>query len=449
MIFRKGRSGSNAAAPNKTADSGSAMPSTKQKPKRNPRRAVKDRWAEQHLMTSAQSPLVNIDIVKLLAKPDAWNCLDEAEKEEILNLLPEDTHPNRYPSADDPDAKIPPLPESFLRYSNEWRDGIRQFQSDLEDGRYDPVWVRQAEAAVAERAAGKFDKFKEEEFEQFWGQKQRMDRTIAAGQSSQVKLTTLIEHGVIHEGDVWRYSRSFSRGRNRVLVEKEVKIVAIDGSRLSFLMPPGQRTFLSSVQSSPLVSKEADGPSNQSAPEPTSQQSDSMETGGEVPIVTDESPDPGTSQKRKSDAEVQPAKRGRGRPPKNPPKTEAVPKPEDIAPSDPPAMADESIPTPPPDGDTHGIANSTEQQEPETTDEKASSQPSSKTRPEGPPKGTDEIIVTDIQGLTALGAKIIELDGRIKEVPNGNAWKEFRSYRNNQDMGSLWEVRQAWFLKTQ
>ncbi|PLN83532.1 Asx homology domain-domain-containing protein [Aspergillus taichungensis] len=431
------------------------MPSTKQKPKRNPRRAVKDKWAEHHLMTSAQSPLVNIDIVKLLAKPDAWNCLDENEKEEILNLLPEDTHPNRYPSADDPDAKIPPLPESFLRYSNEWRDGIRQFQSDLEDGRYDPAWIRQAEAAVEERAAGKFDKFKEEEFEQFWGQKQKMDRSIAAGQSSQVKLSTLVEHGVVRKGDVWRYSRSFSRGRNRVLLEKEVKIVAIDGPRLTFLMPPGQRTFLSSVSSSPpLVSKEADGLPIPSASEPASQQSGPKETDGEVPIAADESSNSVTCQKRKSETEVQSTKRGRGRPSKNPlnsedVNSEDVPKPKDIAPGDPSAMAGDFIPTPQTDRETQGTANSIENQEPETTDEKPSSQPSSETKPEGPPEGTDEIIVPDIQGLTALGTKIIEVDGRIKEIPNGNAWKEFRSYRNNQDMGSLWEVRQAWFLKTQ
>ena len=112
-------------------------------------------------------------------------------------------------------------------------------------------------------------------------------------------------------------------------------------------------------------------------------------------------------------------------------------------------MADDSIPTPPPDGDAPSTANSTQNLEPEITDEKASSQPSCATKPEGPPEGTDEIIVTDIQGLTALSTKIIEIDGRIKEIPNGNAWKEFRSYRNNQDMGSLWEVRQAWFLRTQ
>lgn len=59
----------------------------------------------------------------------------------------------------------------------------------------------------------------------------------------------------------------------------------------------------------------------------------------------------------------------------------------------------------------------------------------------------DEILIENIQGLTSLASKIIEVDGRITDIPNGNAWKEFRAYRNNQDMGSLWEVRQAWFQR--
>lgn len=60
---------------------------------------------------------------------------------------------------------------------------------------------------------------------------------------------------------------------------------------------------------------------------------------------------------------------------------------------------------------------------------------------------TPEIILPNIRGLQALSMKILEVDGRIRDVPNGNAWKEFRSYRDNQDMGSLWEVRQAWYLR--
>lgn len=139
-------------------------------------------------------------------------------------MLPEDVHPNPYPSPDDPDAKIPPLPESFLRYSNNWRDGVRQFQLDLGSGRYDPEWLRQAEEASAQRAAGKFDKFKEREYEEFWGQKQKLDRNLLAGQSSQVKLQTLTEQGVVREGDVWRYSRCVTQGSNKILLEKEVQV---------------------------------------------------------------------------------------------------------------------------------------------------------------------------------------------------------------------------------
>lgn len=61
--------------------------------------------------------------------------------------------------------------------------------------------------------------------------------------------------------------------------------------------------------------------------------------------------------------------------------------------------------------------------------------------------GVEVVILMQIHGATNLGNKMIEVDGRITHIPNGNAWKEFRCYRNNQDMGSLWEVRQAWYVK--
>lgn len=60
-----------------------------------------------------------------------------------------------------------------------------------------------------------------------------------------------------------------------------------------------------------------------------------------------------------------------------------------------------------------------------------------------------EIEIHNIAGPNALTKKILEADDRIKNPPNGNAWKEIRCYRNNQDMGSLWEVRQAWYVKYQ
>lgn len=132
-------------------------------------------------------------------------------------------HPHPYAGED---GQIPALPESFLRYSNHWRDGVRQFQVDLENGHYDPKWSKQAEKAVQERAAGSFDKFKEQEFEEFWGQKQKFDRSLAAGESSQIKLGTLVEQGVVRAGDVWKYSRGFAHGR-KIMVEKEAKVYCL------------------------------------------------------------------------------------------------------------------------------------------------------------------------------------------------------------------------------
>lgn len=64
------------------------------------------------------------------------------------------------------------------------------------------------------------------------------------------------------------------------------------------------------------------------------------------------------------------------------------------------------------------------------------------------PEQIENIIFPNVSGPQALAKKILEIDGRVKNPPNGNAWKEFRCYRNNQDMGSLWEVRQIWYLKT-
>lgn len=150
--------------------------------------------------------------------------MEESEKREIIALLPADIHPEADLTANDSDAKIPPLPESFVRYSNNWRAGIRQFQVDLENGRYDPEWLRQAESARQQRENGDFDSFKEREFEQFWGQKQKMDMRLLAGESGRIKLGTLVEAGVILPGDVWRHTFVFGKGSDRIVIDKEARV---------------------------------------------------------------------------------------------------------------------------------------------------------------------------------------------------------------------------------
>ncbi|EFQ97259.1 hypothetical protein MGYG_00300 [Nannizzia gypsea CBS 118893] len=224
------------------------MPAKTTSTKRKSGRGTKKNpWADEDLvMTSEKSPLVDVDLAKLLAKPEAWACLDEGEKKEILALLPESVHPNAEPSAENPDGIIPPLSEEFLRYSNVWRDTTRQFQVDLQNGKYNPQWQKQAHKAMKERAEGKFDARKERDFEAFWGQKQRYHTNAPAGESATVDFKTLVTNGVFEVGDIWKYSRSQGKGADKFLVEKEVAVMSLDGETLTFAIPPGRRVFLPS-----------------------------------------------------------------------------------------------------------------------------------------------------------------------------------------------------------
>lgn len=112
-----------------------------------------------------------------------------------------------------------------MRYDNDWRNGVRQFQTDLEAGRYDPEWQRQAAQAMEERAAGKFDSYKEEHFEEWWGQKQKLSHDVLAGNSTKMKLDVLVKAGIFKLGDVWSYTRVFGKVKGeRVLVEKDVTV---------------------------------------------------------------------------------------------------------------------------------------------------------------------------------------------------------------------------------
>lgn len=58
-----------------------------------------------------------------------------------------------------------------------------------------------------------------------------------------------------------------------------------------------------------------------------------------------------------------------------------------------------------------------------------------------------DVVFPGVAGPNSLGDKILKIDGRVDRIPNGNAWKDFRCLRDNQDMGSIWEMRQAWFVK--
>ncbi|KAL4999106.1 Asx homology domain-containing protein [Aspergillus recurvatus] len=439
------------------------MASTNSKPKRTPRRAAKDKYEEEKLMTSDRSQLIDLDLVKLLALPEAWNCLEEAEKQEILDLLPSDTHPNPNPPPDDPNAKIPVLPESFLRYSTNWREAIRHFQIDLQNGRYEPEWVREAEEAFAQRAAGKYDKFKEQEFEEFWGQKQKMDRALAAGESSKIKLSTLIGHKVIRKGDIWKWSRSV----RKILVEKEARIIDINGSRLTFAVPAGQRTFLKATGIPNAMTTGTEGKLEEQSESDSITPPLSQSNGGASADTKGTEAGPTRKRSAEPDTDIIPTKRPRG----HPCEERSAPSQEEAS-----DLTVETVNGHSENGMTslwsitkNNVDSFAESQKagsqslgaaPQNTKPKASDDSKleeseaanlvggnpSQSLPEenGEP---DEVIVRDIQGPTALTLEMLKIDGRVGKATNGNAWKELRCFRDNQDMGTLWEVRHAWYVK--
>lgn len=62
------------------------------------------------------------------------------------------------------------------------------------------------------------------------------------------------------------------------------------------------------------------------------------------------------------------------------------------------------------------------------------------------PKGTDDDITCDeVAGPESLGKIAIDIHGGLRgqRLPNGNAWKVIRLIRKNQDLGTVWDVRQA------
>jgi hypothetical protein len=68
--------------------------------------------------------------------------------------------------------------------------------------------------------------------------------------------------------------------------------------------------------------------------------------------------------------------------------------------------------------------------------------------PQPPSSSQDELVILpNITTPSILEKHILAIDGRFKGVRSVNAWKAIRCHRNNQDMGSLWEVRQGWYLK--
>ena len=160
---------------------------------------------------------LTITLQKYFKSPKATATLDEKDRVELRKLLPEHLELT--------DEGMPTL--DFLRYNNDWRNGLRNFSTDLEAGRLDKEWLKTAHGAMERRALGQFDDFKQQQFEQFWGQKG--DVSIEKSPTELViktndDLELLVEMGKIVEGDYWYFRQTFGRGLRAVIVEKHCRV---------------------------------------------------------------------------------------------------------------------------------------------------------------------------------------------------------------------------------
>ncbi|MCJ1445388.1 MAG: hypothetical protein MMC23_005893 [Stictis urceolatum] len=210
-----------------------------QAPKSKPGKLQRSKATKNLLETddgwrSSKSKVANADLNAYFQNPLAWDLLDETEKNEIRALLPPST-----PYDEDGRPSM-----EFLKYNNDWRDSVRNFQNDLREGRYENEWREEAVQAMAERAAGEFDEWKEEQFEEYWGQKTKLNPREFSNEMARVTLEEMIAASTFEVGDVWSYSRPFGRGKAAFLVEKHVKIIGIcSDNKLVFSIPIGQLKY--------------------------------------------------------------------------------------------------------------------------------------------------------------------------------------------------------------
>ena len=179
------------------------------------RAAKVDRSDPEWLVTNEKSPLAQEDLHAEFSNPKIYENFTKSDWEDLRETLPPNVPVN-------PDGYS--IPMKFFKYDPDFRRGIREFQEDLGSGRLDPKWQADAARAMEARARGDFDAYKEEQFEAFWGQKQKLNHDALAGESTKIKLDLLIQNGLFKLGDYFSYSRVVGRGKNGVLIEKECKV---------------------------------------------------------------------------------------------------------------------------------------------------------------------------------------------------------------------------------
>ena len=443
------------AAPTKPATAATPV-------KRNAGRSAKvDRSDPEWLVTNEKSPLANEDLHAEFSDPKTYENFTKSDWEDLRETLPPNVPCN-------PDGYS--IPMTFFKYDPDFRRGIREFQEDLASGRLEPEWQADAALAMEERARGDFDSYKENEFEAFWGQKQKLRHDALAGESTKIKLELLIQQGLFKVGDSFNYSRMFGRGKNGVLVEKACKvsevfwivlvcrrssltvsqIVEINDKALTFAIPPGQRKYSRHIYESPASrDNEPEGKATMAGIDgqlPKSLESETYGAEAGTTIETDGDEGPVASQKGDEvPIIIETAQNGHC---------------PEIGSTDPEAVLDSKTAedrngepeqregfeveasVEPKKDETPEVTTSRGKGENGVTVQTNGGESSSAARP-----GTEDTLY-EISNLTQLEHKLVDIDGRFqsKDMSVQNTWKTFRCSRNNQDMGTLFEIREEFYV---
>ncbi|KAK7535554.1 Asx homology domain-containing protein [Phyllosticta citricarpa] len=215
-------------------------------------------WTPDYLLQDSKSRLGKVNVTAILKDPRAWESLSKEQQSQLISLLP--NGPTIDPQGTEGDS-LPNIPQQMLASNSALLSDIAMFGEDLREGRLDPDWQRDGQIAMEMRARGDFDEWKIQEMESFWGQKQKLQHDVLAGESSKIKLEELVREGTVQVGDVWLYKRTFGRAKDSVVVEKEATVVSItDDHKLVFRFPPGTAKFSSPNAGDDIVTEPLSGP---------------------------------------------------------------------------------------------------------------------------------------------------------------------------------------------
>ncbi|KAI5368049.1 Putative ASX, DEUBAD domain-containing protein [Septoria linicola] len=129
--------------------------------------------AEKRMVTQPESKVGKVpDLPAVLRRDDAWDRLSRETRQELYNCLPPPQDGEAPRNID-----VHPLKTSLKSYIE---GGVRNWQTDLNDGKEQQKWREAAFRAGQERSSGAWDPVKEQQRKADWGEREvsELGRTL-------------------------------------------------------------------------------------------------------------------------------------------------------------------------------------------------------------------------------------------------------------------------------